>query len=270
MAEKPESVDIVPVTDEKKIIAEYAGYLGESSVHDTTPIQPPMLRWRHQGASSLERTGGKFYNSLEGNDHPYDEVEAVFINGKNSRTYYASDYDARKVKAEGASPPDCKSNDGVYGQGMYGPGSEGNPSGKCDACPMSKWSGQGRDATPPPCTLSYDRLIYDFHTHQIGVVSFSRSKVQAIRDFQRSLQARNGGTVPMWGYKTRIYSEPKENYHVPKIEILGVLHPEEGKKFRALKQESEEAFMRQAQATEEALAEEEVSEADATAAARSY
>ena len=240
-----EETGLVPAKDEKAILAEYAGYTNEEDTHDTQPLSSPMLRWQHMGASSLERIGGKFYNSLEGSDKPYDSIEVVFINGRNSRAFYEQPYDAKAVKANGAQPPDCKSNDGLIGEGTYGRGSAQNPSGRCEVCPMSQWSGRGKDGKPPRCSLSYDRLIYDFQTGQVGIISFSRTKIKAISDFQRALQARNGGTVPMWGYKCRITSEPRENWFVPKIEILGIMPPADALKFREMKIESDAAFMRQ-------------------------
>lgn len=38
-----------------------------------------------------------------------------------------------------ATPPDCSSPDGLVGVGMYGYGSEGNPSGTCANCPMAQF-----------------------------------------------------------------------------------------------------------------------------------
>lgn len=246
-----ESTELVTVdeTDEKALLAEYADYLQESDTHDAVPVAAPMLRWQHMGASALDKVGGKFYNSLEGVDKPYDELEAVFINGKNSRAYYAGQYDAKKVKAEGANPPDCKSNDGLVGLGLFGIDNPArdktvNPTGKCGDCKMAQWSGKGRDADPPPCALSYDRLIWDAHTGQVGIMSFAKSKIKAITEFQRAIQARNGGMLPMWAYKVRMYSEAKDNFFVPKIQILGVMKREDALKFKQLKDESDAAFMR--------------------------
>lgn len=228
----PDSLVPSVVANEKDMLAEYAGFAAEglSDVHDAQELSAPILRWKHMGASTSTAEGGKFYNSLEGNEAAYDEIPAVILDGKNSRSYYASNFDP-KSKAP-ATPPDCKSSDGITGQG--------SPGGSCEACPLSKWV----DGNPPPCALSYDRLIYDFHTHQVGIMSFQRSKIKALQEFQKAIKARNGGAIPMWAYKVRITSERKDAYWVPRFEIDGVLPKEEAIRFLEMKKEAQAAFMR--------------------------
>lgn len=221
------------VTDEVKAIAEFAAFAGGPDTHDAQPVGIPILRWRHMGANTANAVGGKFYNSLEGEDKAYDEIHAVFLDGKNSRAYYASAYDPKSAKAGTLNPPDCKSNDGIEGVG--------NPGGKCATCPLSQW---GANGAPPQCALSYDRLMFDFHTGQLGIMSFARTKIKAIQEFQRAIRARNGGTIPMWAYKVIVRSERRENFFVPKIDIEGVLPKDEAMKFLQLKGEANNAFLR--------------------------
>lgn len=220
------------VTDEASVLAEYAGY-GGADTHDAEPVGVPILRWRHMGANTATAVGGKFYNSLEGDDHPYDDITCVVLDGKNSRAYYASAYDPKAAKTGSLNPPDCKSNDGVQGVGT--------PGGDCKTCPLATW---GENGTPPACALSYDRLIFDFHTGQLGVMSFARTKIKAVQEFQRTIRARNGGSIPMWAYKVKIVSERRENFFVPKFEIEGVLPRADALKFLELKNEANTAFLR--------------------------
>lgn len=233
MADKDTGL-VVPSEDEAKLIAEYAQFAGEAATHDAQPLGTPMLRWRHMGANTADAEGGKFYNSLEGNDVAYDELPAIIIDGKNSRAFYRTAYDPKKAKAGDVSQPDCKSTDGITGVG--------DPGGECRTCPMSQW---GQDGSPPPCALSYDRLIYDFHTNQLGVISFARSKIKAIQAFHQAIRARNGGTIPMWAYKITMRSEKKDAYWVPRIDIDGVLPKQEALKMLELKKEANASFMRQ-------------------------
>lgn len=220
------------VVDESSAISEYAGY-GGPETHDAQPVGVPILRWRHMGANTATAVGGKFYNSLEGDDKPYDELPCVVLDGKNSRAYYASAYDPKAAKAGTLNPPDCKSNDGIIGIGK--------PGGECASCPLAKW---GDNGTPPACALSYDRLIFDFHTGQLGIMSFARTKIKAVQEFQRAIRARNGGSIPMWAYKVKITSERRENFFVPKFEIEGVLPKADALKFLELKNEANAAFLR--------------------------
>jgi hypothetical protein len=52
----------------------------------------------------------------------------------------------------GQQAPDCYSRDAIHGKGLYGKGSEHNPSGLCDGCPMNQWlEDEEGKRLPPPC-----------------------------------------------------------------------------------------------------------------------
>ncbi|MGD9893398.1 MAG: hypothetical protein AB7R89_05990 [Dehalococcoidia bacterium] len=71
------------------------------------------------------------------------EVEGVIVLWKMIRSYWEG-----RDPAQG-TPPDCTSADMVTGTGTFGPGSEGNPSGRCDRCPMAQF-GSAVDAKGEP------------------------------------------------------------------------------------------------------------------------
>jgi len=225
---------VVKPEDEAALVAEFAQWAGQDQTHDEVQLGQPILRWRHMGANTQDAIGGKFYNSLEGTDVSYDELPCIIIDGKNSRAFYRTAYDPKKAKGGDVAQPDCKSADGITGVG--------DPGGECKTCPMSQW---GADGKPPPCALSYDRLIWDFHTNQLGIIRFARSKIAAIRQFHQAVRARNGGTIPIWAYKVTIRSERKDAYWIPKIDIDGVLPKDEAMKMLDLKNEANASFMRQ-------------------------
>lgn len=75
-------------------------------------------------------------------------VRGVVIAHHPFRTYWAAAFGSGDVTA-----PDCKSDDGVYGEGMYGVDAENqtlNPGGRCATCPMSSFA-NGR----PKCSLKH-------------------------------------------------------------------------------------------------------------------
>ena len=226
-------ITVVSESDTLKAIADYAGYAGEPDFHDAEPLRAPILRWSLAGTSTGTKEGGKYYNSLEGTDVAYDEVPCVFLDGKNSRSFYREAYDPKKPKSGADALPDCKSADAITGVG--------DPGGDCKTCPFSKWGASGG---APQCALSYDRLIFDFHTHQPGVISFARSKIKAIQGFQATIKALNGGLIPAWGYKATMRAERKDAYWVPKIEIIGLMARDEALFFKNLKTETNVSFMR--------------------------
>jgi hypothetical protein len=248
---KSKEVAIVSESEERMLVAEYAGYAGVPDVHDAEPLRAPILRWQHAGASTATKEGGKFYNSLEGPEVAYEEIPCVILDGKNSRAFYREAYDPKKPKTGADAMPDCKSADGMTGVG--------DPGGECSACAYSRW---GEDGRPPRCSLSYDRLIFDFHTHQPGVISFARTKIKAIQAFQAAIKARNGGLIPAWAYKVVIRSEKREAYWVPRIDIIGLMPKEEALVFQNIKTDTNAAFMRATGETIPAVVSETESEAD--------
>lgn len=68
------------------------------------------------------------------------ELAGIVVAWRAPRVYWSTKPDDREG---GTTPPDCSSTDGKFGTGEYGRGSEGNPSGRCDSCPMNEWGSQG-------------------------------------------------------------------------------------------------------------------------------
>ena len=92
-------------------------------------------------------TSGPFFTMPDGT--PAKTLSAVILHASRSRTYWVTSME----DGGGDNPPDCSSNDGIFGQGLYGTmmGEDGtpivsnaNPSGKCETCPMAQFgSGKG-------------------------------------------------------------------------------------------------------------------------------
>lgn len=72
--------------------------------------------------------------------------DCIMILRQERRNYWE-----KSVEEEGNQPPDCFSRDGVHGVGRYGPGTDQNPSGMCEPCPMSQWAEVDGKRVPPPC-----------------------------------------------------------------------------------------------------------------------
>lgn len=63
------------------------------------------------------------------------DLEVVIIAWRQTRLFWETSLD----DADEVTPPDCASDDGRIGLGMFGPGSAGNPTGDCASCPMNVW-----------------------------------------------------------------------------------------------------------------------------------
>lgn len=87
------------------------------------------------------------------NDQEIETLEGVIVTHQTVRTYWAAAYGTTENSA-----PDCHSDDGRVGQGMYGIDAENpdaNPGGMCSTCPMAQWVETDGKKTPPACKLKH-------------------------------------------------------------------------------------------------------------------
>lgn len=80
--------------------------------------------------------GGKNWEMPDGSAQA--EIKGILVMRQPVRAYWSSAFTG------GGAPPDCSSEDAVSGVGLFGKLSDGNPSGLCKECPMSKY-GSGKD-----------------------------------------------------------------------------------------------------------------------------
>lgn len=92
-------------------------------------------------AGDLERVripagGGAAWEvpTLEGIE-PIKAIEGIILSWTSPRSFWSESIEM----TGGDTPPDCFSDDGEFGQGVYGPGSDDNPTGRCEDCPMNAW-----------------------------------------------------------------------------------------------------------------------------------
>lgn len=84
-------------------------------------------------------TGGDTYWRIP-DEPPAAELRGVIVFWGTTRAYWEQGLD----DAAETTPPDCASAEGRVGNGRYGPGSAGNPTGACATCPMNQWdTGKG-------------------------------------------------------------------------------------------------------------------------------
>lgn len=79
-------------------------------------------------------------------DQPMKEFTAVVLLRQERRNYWVEDI----TTTGGGQAPDCKSVDMKTGYGLFGVGSQENPTGSCAACPMSQWSETADGKRVPP------------------------------------------------------------------------------------------------------------------------
>jgi len=116
-----------------------------------------------------------------------DEIEGIILGWQQGRTYYASD-------EVSDNPPDCSSRDDVHGFGEFGPGSEGNPSGLCEGCPMGQWMEDADGVrVPPPCKPMANVLLLTEAEALPWLVRVPRTSLKAFNDYRKGLIRHSTG-----------------------------------------------------------------------------
>lgn len=136
------SEELVPVEDRYPVLTGDSGEFAEILAANfgdqgLNPTDLEMLRVPSGGGTTWEIA------TLAGTDS-VRELEAIIVIWLSPRSYWES-----RPSDDGETvPPDCFSERGDYGQGEFGPGSEGNPEGKCEDCPMNVWGSAADDENP--------------------------------------------------------------------------------------------------------------------------
>lgn len=103
----------------------------------------------------------------------------------------------KSVEDAGNQPPDCFSRDGVNGEGIFGKGTDDNPTGKCDACPMSQWNEVDSKRVPPPCHQQEALLMITEELPFPVMVTVPRTSLKNFRDYwKKDLYMRRLKSLP--------------------------------------------------------------------------
>lgn len=147
--------------------------------------------------------GGTKWNvpTLTG-EEDVESLRGVIVYWKEPRAFWVDEFTG------GGDPPDCSSPDSTIGTGMYGPGSDGNPSGRCDDCPMSEWGSAGPDKKGQACKQM--RVLFMVGPEQMlpQAVVLPPTSIKPIRKYFLRLASRS---VPFYGVITDLKLEKTKN-----------------------------------------------------------
>jgi len=76
------------------------------------------------------------------------ELRGIILTHRSSRTFWETSLDDSSKEP---GPPDCSSDDGRIGLGLFGAGSADNPAGKCKGCPMAQFGSAGNGSRAQAC-----------------------------------------------------------------------------------------------------------------------
>lgn len=133
--------------------------------------------------------------------------EAIILDWRETRVFWTGTID----ETGGGQPPDCSSEDGIHGSGLYGVQSEGNRSGLCQNCPMAQWGsrkgGRGQACRSvrqvavmrpgellPALIFLPPSSLKPFKRYVLSLASRALSPFQVVTSF--GLVKATGGTVP--------------------------------------------------------------------------
>ena len=147
--------------------------------------------------------------SLEGSES-LKELEGIVIAWSGPRVYWAVSLDDRDDGDVGA--PDCFSDDGKVGIGMFGAGSDGNPTGGCRECPMAEWGSKDPDPAitsgAPACREQ--RLLYLLRPDSLLPLTVVLPPT-SIRPFRNYMMRLSGAAVPYYGVVTKMGLETQKS-----------------------------------------------------------
>lgn len=168
--------------------------------------------------------------TLEGEeDSPV--IDGIIVHWKEPRAYWETSFD----ESGGGTPPDCNSQDGMLGQGKFGPGSDTNPSGRCDTCPMSQWGSDPKGGSGQACKQM--RVLFMVGKEDLlpMAVVAPPTSINPIKKFMLRLASRS---IPYWGVVTRLELEQDSNkdgirYSKIKPSVATRLSPEQAEQVHA-------------------------------------
>ena len=157
-------------------------------------------------------------------------LEGIIVHWKEPRAYWAASFE----DAGGGSPPDCSSEDSVLGRGMFGPGSEHNPSGECAECPMSQYGSKPGDSNAQACKQM--RVLFMVQPESLlpQAVMLPPTSIRPMKRYFLRLASK---AMPFYGVVTRLELERATSgggikYSVVKPSVASQLEPEAAARIR--------------------------------------
>lgn len=175
--------------------------------------------------SDLERIkmpagGGRAWDIPD--EPPVAVLEGVIVSWHTARSFWFRSLD----DSDETTPPDCASMDGQLGNGEFGPGSQGNPSGECAVCPMNAYGSGG--ANSKACKEQRQLFLLQPGSVLPLVVSLPPTSLAPFRKYMTRLASKG---IPYYGVVTRMSLRAEKSgantYSVVEPSRGDLLSPEE-------------------------------------------
>lgn len=160
-------------------------------------------------------------------------IDGVIVFWRQPRAFWQVGFD----ESGGGSPPDCSSDDSDIGNGMFGPGSHGNPTGECKKCPMAQWKSDPSGGNGQACKQM--RLLYLLEPTKLLPMALFMPPT-SIRPMKNYFLQLSSESTPYHAVITRLELEQTKGgpgggitYSVVKPHFLAKLEPEQHEAVKA-------------------------------------
>jgi hypothetical protein len=165
----------------------------------------------------------------------FRELEGIIIAQQTARKFWSQSLD----ESDETTPPDCASDEGHVGSGIFGVGSSLHPSGDCATCPMNQW-GSGSDdpsSDKGPKACREGKLLYLLRPGDI-IPSTLLLPPTSLNDYRDYMKALTKSRLFFHSVVTKFSLEKAESggkrWSIVKPSLGGVLDPETAATARAL------------------------------------
>lgn len=151
---------------------------------------------------TIPTAGGTYW--MVPDETPTAELKGVLVFKQKTRSYWI------QALGEGESsnnPPDCASADGVLGNGVFGPGSDGNPPGTCETCPMNAF-GSAAKGEGKACKEQHQLWLLREGSVLPTQVTLPPT---SLKDFRKFLTRLTAKAIPFYGVEVRITLRSEKN-----------------------------------------------------------
>ena len=160
---------------------------------------------------------------------PAAEITGVMVHKQTTRGFW---FKKRGADGEEDGPPDCASDDGKVGFGVFGPGSEANPDGACASCPMNVY-GSAPESNGKACKEQMQVFMLLEDAVLPTQVSFPPTSLRGFSKYMTRLASKGKSFHSVvTSLKLKIEKGGGQTYAVIEPSKVGDLDPEEARAAR--------------------------------------
>lgn len=187
-------------------------------------------------------------------EDPQRHVDGIIIHRQPTRSMW---FKGRGEGGEEDGPPDCWSGDAKVGVGAFGPGSESNPTGACETCPMNVFGSSDRGSgNGKACKEQMQLFVLQEGSILPLQISLPPTSLKGFRKYMTRLASRGKSYYAVLSrFSLEVQKGGGQTYSVVVPSKVADLDPEEARAARAFGS-TIKTYLDQAAAARASMAEE--------------